>query len=113
MYCKKRNIALSIILTLITCGIYGIFWFISITNEINRLSGNAQDTSGGLSFLLCLITCQIYSYYWAYKMGLKRDAMMNEASGISHILYLILSLIVPIATWALIQDSINKALDNA
>lgn len=33
---KKRNIALSIIFTLITCGIYGLYWFVCLTDETNQ-----------------------------------------------------------------------------
>lgn len=110
---KKKSVALSIFLSLITCGIYEIFWFVSITNDTNRLSGDTQDTSGVVSFILSLITCGMYKYYWAYKMGLKRDAMMNEPKGYSHILYLILALSVPMVTYMLLQDSINKTLDKA
>ena len=83
-----------------------------MTFLLNRLSGNEKDTSGGLCFLLSMITCGIYSYFWAYKMGLKRDAMLGETNGNSHLLYLIIYLFVPLVVWALIQDSINKALDN-
>ena len=34
---KERNIAVAIILSIITCGIYGIYWFIMITNEAKSL----------------------------------------------------------------------------
>lgn len=32
---KNRNIALCIIFSIITFGIYGIYWFICLTNEMN------------------------------------------------------------------------------
>lgn len=108
---QKRDLVKAIILSIVTCGIYSIYWFISLTNEINTLSGNEGDTSGGTAFLLSLVTCSIYSYYWAYKMGEKRDAMdgRNNSSGI---LYLVLSLFgFSIVVYALLQDSINKTLD--
>lgn len=65
---KERNIAMAIILTIITCGIYGIFWFIGMTDDASRLS---EDTSvtGGKAFLFTLLTCGIYGIYWYYKMG--------------------------------------------
>lgn len=34
-----RSIGLSIVLTIITCGIYGIYWFITLTNDSNVASG--------------------------------------------------------------------------
>ena len=56
---KKRNIALCVILTIVTLGIYGIYWFIKMTNDINELANPEKKTSGGVSFLLTLITCNI------------------------------------------------------
>ena len=110
---KKRDLVKAIILSIVTCGIYSIFWFISLTNEINTLSGNEKDTTGGTAFLLSLVTCGIYSYYWAYKMGEKRDAIAGQNNS-SAILYLVLSLLgFGIVVYALLQDSINKTLDRA
>ena len=108
---QKRNIAVAIILTIITCGIYGIYWFVKLTNEMNRLTGNEQDTSGGVACLLTIVTCGIYSIYWAYRMGEKRDRLAEKDSS-SAILYLVLSLFISIAVYALAQDAINKAIEN-
>ena len=107
---QKRNIATAIILTIVTCGIYGIYWFIKLTDEMNRLTGNEKDTSGGAAFLLSIVTCGIYSVYWAYRMGEKRDRLAEQNAS-SAVLYLVLSLILTIAVYALAQDAINKAID--
>lgn len=110
----QRNIALSIVLTVVTCGIYGIYWFITLTNDANNASGHAQDgTSGGVAFLLSLVTCGIYGYYWAYKMGEKINeakAMRNmPADSNAGILYLILNIFgLGIITYALAQNELNK-----
>ncbi len=109
---KTRSIVTSIILSLITCGIYGIYWFISLTNEVNKLS-DTKDTSGGVCFLLNWVTCNIYGIYWGYRMGIKRDKMMGDENANSKVLYLVLCIVFPIAAWALVQDSINKAVANA
>lgn len=66
---RERGIAVSIILTIVTCGIYGIYWFICITNETEQVSEDTTLSSGGVAFLLTIITCGIYGIYWAYKMG--------------------------------------------
>ena len=36
---QQRNIAVAIILTIVTCGIYGIYWFVKLTDEMNYASG--------------------------------------------------------------------------
>lgn len=109
---KERSLVTAILLSIVTCGIYGIFWFISLTNDMNKLSGNENDTNGGTAFLLNLVTCGIYGYFWAYKMGEKRDAVAGENAS-SNILYLIISIFgFQIVVWALMQDTINKAIAN-
>jgi len=93
---EKRNIATAIVLSIVTCGIYGIFWFIKLTDEINTVSENPNDTSGGMAFLFTLITCGIYGWFWYYKMGEKLDhaaenkGMPTQSRGI---LYLVLGLL--------------------
>ena len=37
---KERNIALCIIFSIITCGIYGIYWYINMVDDLNALSGH-------------------------------------------------------------------------
>lgn len=109
---QKRDIAISIVLTIVTCGIYGIYWFIVLTNDVNEISGNQQDTSGGVCFLLTLVTCGIYGIYWAYRIGEKVDQAKNArgiTSSNSGVLYLILSVVgFSIITYALAQNEINK-----
>ena len=104
----KRNIGVAILLSIITCGIYAIYWFVKLTDEVNYVTGNANDTSGGVAFLLGLVTCGIYMYYWAYKMGEKIDACDN-ASHSRGILYLILTFLgLGIVVYAILQDILNK-----
>ena len=65
---KRRDIAICIILWLVTCGFYGIYWMIVLNDETNALAGR-QGQSGGMVFLLSLITCGIYGLVWLYQMG--------------------------------------------
>ena len=109
---QQRNLAIYIVLTIVTCGIFGIYWFIVVTDDLKTLTNDAQGTSGGVAFLLTIVTCGIYGYYWAYKMGEKIDYMktMNGMpTSNSSILFLILEIFgLQIVNLALIQDSINK-----
>ena len=108
-----RSIALCIILTIVTCGLYGIYWFISMVNDLNAASDHPSDTSGGMVFLLSLITCNIYNLFWMYKAGEKVAYIKQKNSGIqesnSGIVYLLLSIFgFGIVAWALIQSELNK-----
>lgn len=109
---KSRSIVTAILLSLVTCGIYGIYWFVCLTNEINKASNRENDTNGGTAFLLTLITCGIYGYFWAYKLGEKRDIIANE-KGSSNVLYLVLMFLgLGIVVYGLAQDALNKAIEN-
>lgn len=75
---KQRNIGICILLSIVTCGIYGLYWFVVLTDDINQESGETDATSGGMSLLLTIVTCNIYGWFWAYKMGEKVDIIKNK-----------------------------------
>lgn len=105
----QRDIALAIILSFVTCGLYPIYWMIKLNDEINILAGEADTApSGGMVFLLSLVTCGIYTFVWLYKMGEKCDKIKG-APGNSNILYLILAFLgLGLVSYCLMQDTINK-----
>ncbi len=110
---RQRSIGICILLTIITCGIYGIYWFIVLTDDANAASGQPNATSGGVAFLLTLVTCGIYGYYWAYKMGEKINQAKAQrglpADSSLSIIYLLLQIFgLGIIGWALMQDNLNK-----
>lgn len=112
MFMKQRSVPVCIILSLITCGIYSLYWMVVMTDDVNRLSGR-QRPSGGTALLLTIVTCGIYGIYWAYQMG---EALYNAKAqrgipGSSNgVLYLILEIVFAIAGWCLMQDEINKLI---
>ena len=111
---KNRNIALCIILTFVTCGIYMWYWFVCLTNDTNYLAGEQDDTSGGMALLLTLVACGIYGLFWAYRRGDKVDkAKQNHGEPASNggVLYLILYLFGGVIALALIQNEVNKFAD--
>ena len=107
----NRDIVMAVILSIITCGIYGIYWFIVMTDDANVIS-DEQNASGGLAFLYTLLTCGIYGIYWNYKMGQKLFAAgqkYNKQINDNSILYLILSIFgVAIINYCLMQNDLNK-----
>ena len=111
----RRNIVVSVILSLVTCGIYGIYWMIVLNNEMNRLSNHPKDPSGGMVLLYTIVTCGLYSLFWYYKMGRQCDelrAMRGEMSDNSGVMFLLVGLLgFGIINYCLMQDNINKTLD--
>ena len=63
---QKKDIVTCVLLSIITCGIYTIFWFIRITDDCSKASGD-DSMDGVTSFLLSLITCGFYTWYWNYQ----------------------------------------------
>ena len=111
---KKRNIVLQIVLSLITCGIYGIYWFITLTDDAAKKAGDA-NFNGVKAFLFTLITCGIYGYYWYYKMG-KTLKVAGDNNGVAvddnSVLYLILGLFgLGIVNYCIMQNDLNKMAD--
>ncbi len=105
---EYRSVGKALVLSIITFGIYGIYWFIKITDEVAEITGDHNNASGGMAFFLTLITCGLYELFWAYKMGEKLDRYEN-VDGSRGLIYLALMLFgVGIITNCLIQDSINK-----
>ena len=104
----QRGIALCIILSIVTCGIYAIYWMIKINDELNAVSCEQNPTSGVVVWLLSWVTCNIYGLIWMYKMGGKCDNLKGD-QGNSGILYLLLSFFgLGIVSLALMQDTLNK-----
>ena len=95
-----------------TCGIYGLYWFVELTDDIYKESGETDATRGGMSLLLTIVTCNIYGWFWAYKMGEKVDIIKNKngvPSSNSGILYVLLQVFgLGIIAYALMQDTANK-----
>ncbi|WP_440895421.1 DUF4234 domain-containing protein [Amphibacillus sp. Q70] len=107
---KHRSVGIVIILSLITCGIYNIYWMFAITEEIGYLSGD-RSFSGGKVLLLTIITCGIYTFFWYYIVGSKlmmaqqkHDKMVKDNS----LIYLILAIFgLGIVSNAIIQNDVN------
>ncbi|MCR5798329.1 MAG: DUF4234 domain-containing protein [Eubacterium sp.] len=108
---KERNIAVCVILSIVTCGIYGIYWMYCLVEESNTMTG--CDGPGGVTvILLTIVTCGIYGWYWLYSVGKRIDELQERegsAGGNNAILYLILAIFeLAIVDYCLIQNEINK-----
>lgn len=74
---KRRGVFAAIALSLITSGIYAIYWYVKITDDSNAISdelNNGHKTAGGgKAILFTLLSFGIYNIYWAYKLGKKLE----------------------------------------
>ena len=66
MVLEKKSIGMCILLSVITCGIYSLYWVYTLQEDTNRLTMNNTEPTGGMVVLLDIVTCEIYIVYWSY-----------------------------------------------
>lgn len=107
---ENRSVVKLIILSVITCGIYYLYWQYKIAEELKLYLGD-ESIKPGLDLFLCII-CAPYIIYWYYKYG-KLVAEAQRYAGLpaedNSILYVILSIFgLVIVNAAIMQSSMNK-----
>ena len=75
MSIQRKSVGLCIVLSIVTCGIYGLYWLYCMAEDANRLISRPNAASGGMVLLFSIITCGIYEYYWLYRSGEDLGAM--------------------------------------
>lgn len=105
---KERNVVTVIILSIVTCGIYALYWTYVTMDALDK-EGQASNMPVIAQFLL------LFVYVGYILFGINADANINaikEKKGVAtadnKVLWLILGLVFPIALIALIQNEINQ-----
>ena len=115
MIIEKRSIPSAIIFTILTCGIYVIYWEYKILDSLYK--ANNIPSNAGVDVLLSIVTCGIYGLYMLYKAGKMETSAMamyglpekDEAA-----LYLILGVVgLGIVSFAILQSNINNHIADA
>ena len=106
MNIKSRNIVVAILLSIITCGIYGIYWVICMAREAVSVKDPAD--TGILEIVLML-----FLPFLGFYMCEKKLAEGCAAKGIPHtdnsVIYLILGLVgLGIVNFCMLQNDLNK-----
>ncbi len=109
---QKRNPVTCILLSIVTCGIYGLIWFFNIVNDLNTAAQTPEDKTAVTIILLSIVTCGIYGIIWLYNAGQKVDKIRQfngEAPSNSGMTYLLLSIFgLGVVVYYLIQQELNK-----
>lgn len=95
---KRRNPALVIIFTIITFGIYGIYWFVKTKNEINSLGAKIPTA--------WLLIVPIANLYWEYKYAEGFSEYVKKDSE-PVLWFLLLFFLAPVAM-IIFQTELNK-----
>ena len=100
---KYRNPVLIIVFSIITVGIYSIYWLVSTTNELRRLTSTAPNPWALLLLLIPVVDFFVALwYYWKYSKA------VGEISNFESWLLFVLWLIVSSATMVVAQIELNK-----
>lgn len=102
------DMAVCILLLLLTCGVYWYIWIYRTTKFLNSLeSGERRDPTAQL--LLCMFV-PFYAIYWIYKSAQCVDAAAKVRGVASDIttLCLVLAIFIPIVAPMVMQDKINN-----
>ncbi|GHV83471.1 hypothetical protein AGMMS50212_08110 [Spirochaetia bacterium] len=114
---KKRGLAGLILLSIITLGIYGLYWIHKLAKDVNAIcDGDGKRTGGLLKYLLLgLITFGIYDLVWLYMLGdrlqdnaQKYGLTFKESGGIVLLWYVLGAFIIVgpfIALWIIIKNT--------
>ena len=106
---NKRSIGICILLSIITCGIYGIYWMYLLVKNTRSIQKNTDKCTGEM---LCLIFVPFYSVYWWYTRGEKvrqgfAEHNYNATGG--GVAYLVLAIVgLSIASMAIMQSDFNS-----
>jgi hypothetical protein len=71
------DIAVGIILSIVTCGLYNIYWNYREFEAMNKLLGR-EEYNFWAWLILSIFTCGIYHIYYEYKMGSDLYVYMKE-----------------------------------
>lgn len=68
---ENRSIWKYILFSLLTCGIYSLYFIYSIAQDVNEMCRDDGKQTGGLAkfIVLSILTFGIYTWVWYYKLG--------------------------------------------
>ncbi len=109
MFTQKSPVTV-ILLSIVTCGIYGIIWYWNAINELYKAGGKSVGNMEPLiQFLLFFV------YVGGILFAINANDNLNavrvqkgQAEVDNKTLYIILALVFPIALVYLVQDEMNK-----
>lgn len=111
---KEKSIGLCVVLSLVTCGIYSIYWLYTIAHDLNDLCESQNQEKGvepGLVVVLSIVTCGIYLLYYLWKAGKMVSSLTrnngHHPSDDSIVLMVLSILQLSLVSYCILQSHIN------
>jgi amino acid transporter len=101
------NIPIAILLSIITCGIYGFFWNYYQMSSLNQMLGEKRF-SFLVWFCLVFLTCGLYHIYHEYKMAEAITTVQSSHEKPVNDTLSVISLVLSILGMVIITDAIQQ-----
>lgn len=111
-----RNMWLLLLLNIVTCGIYSLFYWKGVEEDVNTMcAGDGKTTQNfWIAFLLGMLTCGIYQLIWLYQLHDRvyangpRYGVITTCTGGSYLLWVLVgSMLCGIGPFIALYKSIN------
>lgn len=109
---QRRSVAAVVILSIVTCGIYMLYWSYVTICALDE-EGGASNMSPMLQFVL------MFFYVGSILFGINANANLNairERKGLpkrdNQVAWILLGLFIPIILFALVQNEINQLVED-
>ena len=115
---KEKSIALNVVLTFVTCGLYGLYWLYTIAKDLNDLCASQHQEKGPDPFLvviLSIVTCGIYHIYYMWKAGKMVSSLTKNGQHLSDdsvVLMVLAILQLSLVSYCILQSNINGLTKN-
>lgn len=106
----ERNIVMVLILSIITCGIYSLYWTYVTAEALNEEDKTTPELMNYvIAILLGIVTCGIFTIYWNYTFYKKSDVALNSNNFLINFILSIFGF--SIVSTLIVQSDINKYVE--
>ncbi len=114
---ESRDPIMTIVLAIVTCGIYMYFWIYQTSTEIKNALGGREDINPTLDVVLSIFTCGLYIIYLAYRYPQLINELQDRAGQPRNDISTISIILAVVGLWIvslfMIQTELNKVWDGA
>ena len=72
---QRRSVPLYLCLSVLTCGLFFIYWYAKVSREVADITGEEVHRGGALTVFFHIITGGLFSAYWFYKVPHKLNEL--------------------------------------
>lgn len=110
---SQRSVALYVILSIVTCGIFSLFWYYQLTEDVNTLcrqKGLKEGPTPIVALLLLMFTCGIYSPLYFWTIGGRLYQASDRKQSDSSTVLAILGAFTSVAAMMIAQSQLNELI---